>query len=303
MAKQQTPMTLALFFISYASAALHGCASPPAVGYAPAPAASGTVVPLRIVNYLPVVEVQTQGRTLQLIVDLGGTDALSLSQSALAELEVEFTGRSRTIFDAFGRLWRGREFFVPEVDLAGLALRDVRGYEIPDSRFNIPGGSGAEDAQLDGYIGVDLLRQFNVLVDYPNGRLVFVEHDAPPPVAIDDWPGSRFSFGRAGVVSPIRLDGRRIRANWDTGASHTVIRSDRANPDWPRWQRGPEEAVTAESLNIGGEDFGAFDLVLMDFRQPSVDVIIGTNLFEQRAVWFDFVNLRLAIDPSCATPQ
>jgi hypothetical protein len=291
-------MTLRHVLITLASCctALSGCAAPRAVNSIAAIPAEGAVVPLTVENFLPVVEVAAGDKTLRLALDLGGTDALSLSQSAASDLDVEWTGRHRFVLDAFGRLWRGREFIVPEVTIADLTLHGVRGYEIPDSRFQIPGMDG-DVMQLDGYIGVDLLNKFNVLVDYPNGRLVLLDHAAAPPGGVDDWPGTPFTFDRKGVVSRIMLDGRPIVANWDTGATHTVIRPDRALPHWPRWQRGPQEAVTAESLAIGGAELGAFNLVLLDFRQPRVDVIIGTNLFEQRAVWFDFAGKRLAVDP------
>lgn len=275
---------------------LAGCGGPQPVERVTSPAVGGSVVPVEMVHSLPVVEVVMQDRHWRLIVDLGGTDALSLSTSALRDLQVHFTGRHRHIFDAFGKLWRGREFVVAEIMLADLKLYGVRGYEIPDNRFNIPSNRGAEDVQLDGYIGVDLLRQFNLLVDYPNNRLVLADHAAQPPVMIDNWASSKFD-NYAGVTSYITLDGQRRRANWDTGASHTVIRPGRTGASWARWTYGDYEAVTSPSLSIGGSDLGEFDLVLLDFRKPRVDVILGTNLFESRAVWFDFVQQEVAVEP------
>jgi hypothetical protein len=255
-------------------------------------------VPIELQRGMPIVEFQTQGRTLRMIVDLGGTHDVAMIKSTLRELDVHFTGRSTFVSSAFGVIRRSREFILPEARLAELSLRNLHGYEVHDERLQIPGPPGESPTQYDGYIGIGLLRQFNLLVDYPNDRIVLSAHDSDPPVDVDSWPSSSFRDGRQGVISPIHLNGTRMLANWDTGANHTVIRANRVEASRPRWSFNEhQDAVTFESLAIGGFDIGSFDLVLMDFRQPNVTVILGTNLFERRAVWFDFSMRRLWIDP------
>lgn len=287
-----------LIALSVSALGFMGCEAPPAVELiGPLPAGDVLDVPVTFENDLPVVEFVVEDHTLRLIVDLGGTDAVSLSASAAEQLDLRWSGRSRSVADAFGRMWRSREFVIPRAELAGLTLDGVRGYEMHDGRFNIPSAGGRPPVQLDGYIGVDLLRRFNLLVDYPNGRFRLVAHDAPPPVDTSAWATSAFEFGRPGVTSRIGLDGVSRLATWDTGANHTVIRPDRVSRSAPRRQRTTGDEMTSAELTIGGTPLGSLELVLLDFRQPSVDVILGTNLFRDHATWFDFTASRLAVEP------
>jgi hypothetical protein len=273
--------------------AASGCTATPAVEEIGSIPPTGALVPLILNLDMPIVELHTQGRTLRLIVDLGGADALAITESALAQLDVKWTGGSKRVFDAFGKSSRAREFVLADARLGELDLHNVRGYIIPEERLRQNG----LPERLDGYVGHGLLGAMNLLVDYPQQRLVFVSADASPPVDISNWTHSPFEFGKAGVTSRIEIDGREMKAVWDTGANHTVIRPKHVPSDLPRRTTRFNEFATAGSIRIGDRDLGPLDLSLLDFSQPNVDVIMGNNFFAEHAVWFDFGNERLAVGP------
>jgi hypothetical protein len=275
------------------SALVCGCMTTPSVEEIGSTPPTGAVVPLTIERDMPIVELHTQDRALRLIVDLGGADALAITESALAQLDVKWTGGSKRVFDAFGKSSRAREFVLADARLGELDLHNVRGYIIPEERLRQNG----LPERLDGYVGHGLLGAMNLLVDYPQQRLVFVPADAPPPIDISHWTHSPFEFGTAGVTSRIEIDGRDMKAVWDTGANHTVIRPKRVPPDLPRRTTRFNEFATAGSIRIGDRDLGPLDLSLLDFRHPNVDVIMGNNFFAEHAIWFDFANERLAVGP------
>lgn len=279
------------------AALLTGCASPPGVEHVGAVPTGGAVIPLTLLHNMPVVDLHTQRRTLRLIVDLGGTDALALTKSTLRDLNVRWTGGNTWVADAFGTLHRSREFILPDASLGGLDLHGVHGYEVHDGRVLLPGPPGDPPLQLDGYVGLDLLRLFNVLVDYPNDRLVLADPQAPLPVDITHWATSPFDLSRVGITSRFTAAGRSMDVVWDTGANWTCIRPASVPPDQPRRTRGREQAVKLSSVIIGGRDVGPLTAVILDFRQPNVDLIVGTNLFRECAAWFDFTQRRLAVQP------
>jgi hypothetical protein len=271
---------------------LTSCTATPAIERVSGLAATGAVVPVTLERDMPIVELHSQGRTLRLIVDLGGADALAITESALAHLDVRWTGGSKHVSDAFGKSTRSREFVLEDARLGELGLHGVRGYVIPESRLRQNG----LPENLDGYIGHGLLGTMNLVVDYPNHRLT-LSGGAPPPVDIHGWAQSTFDFSAKGVTSLIDIEGRNLKAVWDTGANHTVIRPRNVPSHLPRRTTRHNEIVTASSIRIGGLDLGPLDLCLLDFTQPNVEVIIGNNLFAEHVVWFDFTNKRLAIDP------
>jgi hypothetical protein len=275
------------------SALVCGCTATPAVKRIGSTPPAGAVVPLALERDMPIVELHAQDRKLRLIVDLGGADALALTEPSLASLNVGWTGGSKHVSDAFGRSTRSREFVLERARLGDLDLHGVRGYVIPESRLHQAG----LPENLDGYVGHGLLGAMNLLVDYPQQRLMLVPREAPSPLDISECAHSAFEFKRVGVVSRIAIAGRTLTTVWDTGANRTVIRPHSVPPGLPRRTTQRNEIISVESVQIGEQDTGPLDLYLLDFSQPNVDVIMGNNFFAEHAVWFDFANERLAVEP------
>jgi len=264
-------------------------AAPAAVVVSPE-APARTVVPLRIEGNLPVVQAAVGGRSVSLLLDLGGFDTVALRAGVLDDLDVTYSGATRRWSDAGGAIHRSRAYRLPVVELGALRLEDVPGHDLPASaELPVEG--------IDGYLGLGLLRAFRVIVDYPRGRLVLARGDAAlADDGVATWPRLAAQVDDRGVVSRLRTDGRTLRCVWDTGYTWSVIR--------PRAARGLAELdddgqrhVVVDALTAGDADLGPLDLVVHDFRQPPVDAVLGYNLFTERAVYFDFEAAAVRVEP------
>jgi len=103
-------------------------------------------------------------------------------------------------------------------------------------------------------------------------------------------PGSRpLPFRRTGegIVTRGRSGGRPLSLIWDTGASHSVIRS-RAAGDAPARREGEHTLVELPSITVAGSELGEVGFVVIDFRYPHADAILGNNFLMRRPFRIDF---------------
>ena len=84
------------------------------------------------------------------------------------EIQMTHSPRSKIICDAFGKRYDSRQYLLLDVTIGDLHLEQVTGFEL-FTRWRTP-----------GLIGLPFLRQFNVLIDYPNQRFgLYRKHTRP----------------------------------------------------------------------------------------------------------------------------
>ena len=263
------------------------CAQAPA---AETPQEVGVVrVPLTLEGGMPWVDAKIGGRPVRLLLDLGGFDAVALIPDELKEIQVTWTGKSKTTFSAMGEAARAREYVLPEVELGGILFPDVKGYE------DLLHGKNRSVSRV-GYLGLGLLRRFRVVIDYPARQLVLIWPDAPmpEPYNIQDWPTIDFEAGKDGVVARAKVNGIDRLFVWDTGASHCVLKTGLQGAAPVRPIEGHPFAAI-ESFRLAGEEFGPLDFAMLDFKMPKADGFVGYAFFVKHAVYIDFANRKLSV--------
>jgi predicted aspartyl protease len=240
---------------------------------------------------MPWVDAKIGGRPVRLLLDLGGFDAVALIPEELKELQVAWTGRSRTTFSAMGDAAQAREYVLPEVEIGGIVFTDVKGFE------DLLHGKN-RSVSRSGYLGLGLLRRFRIVIDYPARRLVLIWPDAAMPDGYDveNWATSELAPNRDGVMARVKLNGADRLMVWDSGASHCVLKSGLEGTAPVRPIKGHPFAAV-DSLIVGGRELGPFDFALLDFKQPKADGFIGYSFFARHAVYVDFRNRVLAVSP------
>jgi hypothetical protein len=238
---------------------------------------------------LAYVAVNIQGISLRLMVDTGYFAPLSINSDVLDRLDVEFTGRKASR-DMHGKIYLAREYVLPELSLGELTLSDVPGVE------NLTSPSG-----FDGTVGLELLRNFNLLLDYRGGRFTLLRKDRrPQELAEDGWFRYRGGISASFEVS---LDGtnERYAIGLDSGCSYTTVDSDSPLGRALRATLGEDEryqAVTeaGETLFVypdvhllldGRYDLGPSTCVVTDIHPPVGDGFLGYDLFWNSTVFVD----------------
>ena len=259
---------------------------------ADAPSAdSPVVVPIDLVNNFPVLEITIDDRSLPVMFDLGGSDAVVLSTDALKLLRVERLAETYAWVDAKGNRLESQRFRVPELRIGSVVLRDVKGHEDAEAETYRKTPAGV------GYIGAALVRPFKLVIDYGQRSMTFIPRDAPDAerlgcsgteVPFDpDWDGE--------PVTRALTDLGELVFVWDTGAPRSLVRDGlvRARGFVPNGL-----SVRSEKFVLGHDDFGPVQLRLFDFAEPAgVDGFVGHDFFASHVVCIDLGGKRFFVRP------
>jgi hypothetical protein len=148
------------------------------------------------------------------------------------------------------------------------------------------------DERFDGVLGLDILSQHDVAIDFPRQRFVFY----PPnhlahSEEVNDMIRVDFTKSRNGLVElSVAFDERGpIPAFLDLGAQRTITNSVTAN-----WIEGPGNADPERAprgLNLGDVRWEQFSIIVEDLpifdhwiRTDELAVILGADLFRDRSV-------------------
>jgi predicted aspartyl protease len=172
-------------------------------------------VPLEPVGPVFVVPVTVNGHAINMVLDTGGVSFLSETTAERLGFAREGGSISMVVGVAGGSI---------RTD-ASIASMSIGGAPLSVHRMTVNSYSGARSP--DGFLGLDVLGDFDLDIDGPNRRLALYrvrrcEHADPPwdqPAALIEgtttWTGW--------LAVPFEIDGIAGRAAIDTGASNTVI--------------------------------------------------------------------------------
>ncbi len=255
------------------------------------PTCSGSV-PLRLTHGLPVANIDIQETPVDLLLDLGGFETVSLTAQALDQVRPAFTGKTRRFENARGDRLVAREYRLSRVALGPHVFTDVVGSEhafAPDLAPPIEAG----------YLGLGLLRQFHLTIDYGRGELGLVDRRCASPELPEGgpWRRIRLESQKDGLRISATVDGRRRRLVLDTGASYSTIRPDAA-PREGRRSVGRLELFTPSSLVMGGGEVPGIDFAVVDLPGTGTDGILGCNFFAEHQVVIDLDARSVAFRPA-----
>ncbi len=262
----------------------------------------------------PVVPVTINGQSKLMLLDTGGVTS-TLTQSALDELGLTAVRRNDMVFYDVRGNRLDRSVTLPTMTVGQLRGTSWRFWIHPPDR-----DIGTTDTgTIAGLLAPDLLRQFDVDLDFANNTVKFFSPEhcegrilywTPSALAVIPM---RFEAGH--IVVPATVDGQRLEAIVDTGASDTVM-----NLTVARRRFGLDEATTNsgpsihqfKSLDLEGitvanptirlfTDFPArampFSLggVTSETRQALPDLIIGQNILGKLHVYIAYRERKLYV--------
>ncbi len=245
------------------------------------------VVPITLRNNLPTARVVAGGAPLDLFLDLGGHNSISLTAEELATANVRNLEPPDQYQNVDGTVYTARRFEVSNVMINGHAFGSVIGGE-----YVHPSSGGPPDR--NGYIGKAFLTKYMLVLDYPHNRVMLYPRDdraafrkecGAPQYSIEDADG--------GIMSYADTSYGRMRFNWDTGATHNFVRRVSVGPTGIRAARTIDDGspvLAISSIQLGTVRLGEMEFRLSNATLPPVDGVFGTGLFKDHKVCFDFVN-------------
>ena len=253
------------------------------------------VLPVRLIDNVPVTIVGINDRAAFLILDIG-SDLTLLSRAAALRLGVRFDNRSAIGLNGAGGQASASPAVLREVQFGTAVLPTVQAVV----------GRGLRPP-FDGVLGNNVLAGFELDLDAPKGTVAL--YRARPPACAGAPPPWTVPFIRlpteqdrnGDLFVRAALNGRPIRALLDTGASRSTVglpAAAAAGLSAADLLRGPSSVTQSldaagiitrprrfRSLRIGDEAIDDPVLNVADMPPTAGDMIIGSDYLSSRRIW------------------
>ncbi|WP_420141341.1 aspartyl protease family protein [Sphingomonas sp.] len=252
-------------------------------------------LPVRMSGRQPVVTIGIEGRDVALLLDSGAFFS-TMSQGSAAELglKTESLGGARIV--GVGGVQTARRVRVDTITLAGVPIRNVD--------FVV---AGSETGQT-GVLGLNFLAPWDSEYDLGHGAVRFFKSTGCAGTLMAYWAGDKavsavelLTSPSRHFVVPIEINGVRMRAMLDTGATSSMLTRAAAR----RLGLTPESkemvpaggssgfgrrrirtwAAPFQTLRIGGEEVRRIRLNIGDFDDATFDMLIGVDFFLSHRIY------------------
>jgi hypothetical protein len=165
---------------------------------------------------IPMMELPLGGEGGLVYLDTGST-GVHILEAAVDGIEgLLWTGRQTRSSGLDGKMNVNKELLIPLMRVQGLEFREIKGETLT------PWGIGGWNRLLP-VVGLDVLLQKDVVIDYPRSEIVLRDLDDPASPAFA--PTMTFSYDRwhEGFMVPVSAGARAYAFVLDTGASHSLL--------------------------------------------------------------------------------
>ena len=260
-------------------------------------------------NRVPFVTLSANGHSVTLIIDTGAERTV-LTPDAAKTIDaqrprIEFQRQVRGV---------GGDLASHEVELRTFAAGEI---PIPWRRIVIAPVRTAKvfPTPLDGFLGADVLSDFDVELDLRRQSLGLYQKQTCPAAA-PNWagpyssistglsPGGRFFF-------PVQLDGHRLTATIDTGSQLSVLATASARAigvtqaalsrDRSLAMQGvagdplPSRIHRFDKLQLGDFVVRNPEIIVSDLALREADLVLGVDLLSSRKLWLSYGSRRIFI--------
>lgn len=242
----------------------------------------------------PVASVQIQGHKIPLIFDNGATkSSIVLSKELVKKLDLKIIpAHKKTCFhDVNGKKTCSKVYTIPELKIGQMIMHDVP-CELMDKLWF---------KAKNGIIGLDLLHQFNVLIDYKASQIILTKlGEYPQQYNIKKWTQIPFS-NKYGITTIAKINGTNVTLVWDTGANGSIMKSTVKIPTEKKscaYKENPScqyfETIT---FMVGNKPLPKTRFTIQKIEVP-FDGLIGSDFFKEHRVFIDFKNNILFVENS-----
>jgi predicted aspartyl protease len=260
-------------------------------------------LPIALTRAQPLVEIGINGHTARVLLDTGAAHSV-LTRAAAMRLGLRMKPGVITASQGVGGISRDFAVIATDLRLGALALGD-RVTDVVRDRIGVPGGPGP-----DGLLGIDILRAYDLDLDFARRTLTLYRGPACPDVPLP-MPGPATVVETAlsaqgHLVMRAALDGRPVLAMLDTGSQHSVVtaRAAALSPAELAGDRkvtlfgvGPASADAYlhrfASITIGRQTIRDPRLIVLDSAAPDYDMIIGMDYLAGRRLWISAATGRI----------
>jgi hypothetical protein len=254
---------------------------------------AGVVVPVTMIDGLPVIPVKLGTVKVDFLLDTGGPAAITVPRPLIVPATgvVELADKARTI-DASGQVQE-----IPRVRVASASIGDAPVGSL-EGLVNYRWGlslDGNEDPEVTkkGIIGIRALDKQRVVFDLGRSKLTFL--DAAEEPALTGWATAPFVYDKRGVVVQFAANGKTADLVLDTAAAGNVLKKEAPvlvgpnNPCKGKPTTIPVCGVTTfRGASIGNAKLHRVQFAVVAMGELPYDGMLGIDFFLSHEVYLDF---------------
>ena len=283
------PRTVTLLILSSAMLACSDDNEPAAV------VSTATVVPIRMVNNSPVIEVKVNGSPINVLFDIGRGTTLAIFPPQLDSITKRRVGSEPSGLSMTGPTGERPIYEVDIVEIGNIQFANATVVE--DFHDDVFQESFATSLDAYGFIGTGLIAQHKIVIDYPNSELILIPQDASPG-QLDLCRGEVLSLMQGqnwGIATKVDSDIGEIVLVWDTGTPENIILKSRTDESGLALIEG--DTFSTDLFAIEGNNIGPQKLNVWDWRDnaPPFDGLMGYDFFAENVVCVDSLNKSILV--------
>jgi predicted aspartyl protease len=237
---------------------------------------------------LPYVTIKTAAGRSDLLFDTGAKNTtIDLTPELIEKLNVRHVGGPNLTISNYG-FSIYRHFVLPEVNIGKLSYKNLL--------------CGKEKLYFHGVMGLALFKEFNLLINYKEEKILLYRNNKYPN-DIADWQKIPFfATKHYGTIVKGRFQGsdRELTFLVDTGACGIGNNGEVCNfikgSAFDKLAGNPGEEIRSHNLILGQKVIQSLNFMSSDWRfTPSIDGVLGSDFFLKHTVFLDFENLHMYI--------
>ncbi len=255
---------------------------------------SSNIIPIKTIHGLPTIDVNVQGHTLQLILDIGAHFS-GLIKETIKTIPLKGTPEITNSTNVFGEKFTRRVFYASKVSIGNYLLPYLEFNELTD--FNEDFGDLESKAVIYGHIGrepfldkvlfIDRRKQICVVKQAYLNQKTDLEKYYP-----GKWIEADFALDKgSGIILNLDIDSQKRKAFiLDTGSNVSVIDKNYSSKE-PFSLNSKKEEMSFTLSN--GTSLGKLPFYFLDSSKVGLQGILGFDFFDHYMVCLDFLNKKV----------
>ncbi len=274
---------------------------------APIDSSQYTIIPIRFISNLPVIRVKVNDFYTNLVVDTGTTRVnATLSKPVLDNSSAKYIGviPDSSMMNYLHQKFPYKKYTIKRITIGDFDLKNITVIEFPGMNFFSDGKTAIPLLLNNGTIGVETLKHYSVIFDYPKKRMILIQgKKSLKEYDVEHWNKVKFFYGKSGAVFTKGTVGHAtVNILWDTGNSFATVNKSIAKklgkvescPDNVESHDPKCVMLKIANLDIDGKNYGRQTL-LVHSSSPEDDISLGWSFLKNHQVYFDFKNRIMAI--------
>jgi predicted aspartyl protease len=270
------------------------------------------ILPMTFNGFMPMIGATINGRPVSIGIDTGSQGTV-VTPETVDHLNLSRDPNRFTTAGGAGRAWVNNAL-LDTLEFGGAVYARM---SVAVIALGQP--STATDRPLAGLIGADLLSRYDLDFDGPGHRVILYRiRDCAK--LVPPWEESSVAVpvsvtGSRRPVIPIELDGYRLKAIFDTGASGMLLARSSGvrvgvsaemlaqDPAGNIFDGGRDDKIPLhrfDRVRVGDETFRGRRIGMLDFPTNEADMLIGGDYVRDRRFWLSYATRTLFIRSEAA---